>query len=180
MSSQEEIRNLNLEKWKKWDWEKQDIALAREHGLSRERIRQIRKIVGAPQSPTFHQWTDPLHKRIAEKVSNYDWMTKNNIEIIKKYNLDCSSGYLSSLRKQFGKPRSVRKFYFERQLPKWENVDWCQSVDRIAQALKVSKIAVLKKRQKLLTTYFKQKDLRSLDETSKLELFQQLNEKVHK
>jgi hypothetical protein len=44
-------REAYLAKWRSWDWSKQDVELAREMGLSRERIRQIRQLLGAPRSP---------------------------------------------------------------------------------------------------------------------------------
>ena len=44
-------KNALLAKWRRWDWTKQDIELARETGLSKERIRRVRKFLGAPKSP---------------------------------------------------------------------------------------------------------------------------------
>jgi len=48
-------------KWRSWDWSKQDIELARETGLSRERIRQIRLLLGIPKSP--HHGSRPASRR---------------------------------------------------------------------------------------------------------------------
>ena len=48
-------RKAFLAKWSKADWSKQDVELADEMGLSRERIRQIRQKVGAPKSARQHQ-----------------------------------------------------------------------------------------------------------------------------
>ena len=46
-------RGLSTQRRDSWDWEKQDIELSEIHGLTRERIRQIRKALGMPQSPAF-------------------------------------------------------------------------------------------------------------------------------
>ena len=51
----------NLAKWRSWDWSKQDVELARETGLSRERIRQIRQLLGVPKSP--HQGSRSASRR---------------------------------------------------------------------------------------------------------------------
>lgn len=42
----------NLAERRQWDWTLQNCELAQIHGLDRERIRQIRKQVGAPQFPS--------------------------------------------------------------------------------------------------------------------------------
>jgi len=55
------FREPYLAKWRNWDWSKQDVALARETGLSRERIRQIRLLIGAPKSP--HHKRMPASRR---------------------------------------------------------------------------------------------------------------------
>lgn len=49
------MRDKNLEAWSKWEWQLQDIALAERHGVSRERVRQIRKTTNAPKSMNFHR-----------------------------------------------------------------------------------------------------------------------------
>ena len=46
-------RRAFLAKWSKVDWSKQNCELADEIGLSQERIRQIRRQLGAP-NPTHH------------------------------------------------------------------------------------------------------------------------------
>lgn len=48
-------RKAFLAKWSTVDWSKQDVELADEMGLSRERIRQIRQKVGAPKSARQHK-----------------------------------------------------------------------------------------------------------------------------
>jgi hypothetical protein len=48
-------RRAFLAKWSKVDWSKQNCELADEIGLRRERIRQIRKQLGAPESTHSNQ-----------------------------------------------------------------------------------------------------------------------------
>jgi len=55
------FREPNRAKWRNWDWSKQDAELARETGLSRERIRQIRQLLGGPPSP--HHKRMPARRR---------------------------------------------------------------------------------------------------------------------
>lgn len=41
--------------WSTWDWNLRNTDLAELHGLSRERIRQIRNLIGAGKSPKHRQ-----------------------------------------------------------------------------------------------------------------------------
>ena len=50
------------------DWTKQDQALARETGLSRERIRQVRLVLGQAQSPNYRKKTFPPSARKSAAV----------------------------------------------------------------------------------------------------------------
>src|SRR5713101_2843474 len=50
-SRQQLRRKAFLAKWSAVDWSKQNTELGAEMGLSRDRIRQIRQLVGAPKSP---------------------------------------------------------------------------------------------------------------------------------
>ena len=49
LSRRQPRREAFLTKWSKVDWSKQDVELAEDMGRSRERIRQIRQRLGAPQ-----------------------------------------------------------------------------------------------------------------------------------
>lgn len=44
-------------KWQSWDWALQNSRLGEIHGLSRERVRQIRVLLGKPRSPLHRQHT---------------------------------------------------------------------------------------------------------------------------
>lgn len=50
------------EKFKNWDWSKRNGQLAKEHGITRERVRQIRKGLGIPRCP----------KKVG-KLNDVDW-----------------------------------------------------------------------------------------------------------
>ena len=56
------FREPYLAKWRSWDWAKQDVELARETGLSRERIRQIRLLIRAPRSPHHKRFPARLRR----------------------------------------------------------------------------------------------------------------------
>jgi hypothetical protein len=45
------LKEPRLAKWRSWDWSKRNVVLAGETGLSRERIRQIREMLGVPKGP---------------------------------------------------------------------------------------------------------------------------------
>ncbi len=57
------FREPRLAKWRGWNWRKQDVELAREKGLSRERIRQIRELLGLPKSPHHGELTRPRRRK---------------------------------------------------------------------------------------------------------------------
>jgi hypothetical protein len=43
-------RAKNIALWETWDWTLQDITLSDLNNVSRERIRQIRRLLGKPDS----------------------------------------------------------------------------------------------------------------------------------
>jgi hypothetical protein len=102
LSRRELQRQAFFAKWNKIDWTKQDIQLAAEIKLSRERIRQIRLRLGAPKSPH--------HREIRKSTLALQWAIDNQdkllglsqAEITRKYGLrmDDRSGALY----QFIKP----------------------------------------------------------------------------
>lgn len=46
--------NRNHEMWNRLDWKRQDIDIAEELHLTRERVRQIRKALGKPKAENHH------------------------------------------------------------------------------------------------------------------------------
>ena len=85
-------RKAFLAKWSKVDWSKQDCELADEMGLCRERIRQIRKQVGAPK-PTHH-------RRVRKTAQALQW-AKDNLDKLKGLSW-------AELRRKYGLPRHWR------------------------------------------------------------------------
>jgi hypothetical protein len=67
-------RKAFLDKWSKLDWSKQNCELADETGFSRERIRQIRQQLDAPQP------NHPGRQRVTTKVLQF---AKNHLDKIK-------------------------------------------------------------------------------------------------
>ena len=74
LSARQLQRRAFLAKWSKVDWSKQNCELADEMGLSGERIRQIRKQLGAPKP------THPDRKRITRQA--FKW-AKDNLDELK-------------------------------------------------------------------------------------------------
>jgi hypothetical protein len=73
-SSRRELRRAPyLAKWRSWDWSKQDVELASEAGLSKERIRQIRQLLGAPRSPYHGSY--PASRR--QNIITLQWAAEN-------------------------------------------------------------------------------------------------------
>jgi hypothetical protein len=102
LSARQLQRKAFWAKWSKVDWSKQDCELADEMGRSRERIRQIRKRLGAPKS---------THPRRAHKsVAALQWAEDNldnlkglsGAELGRKYGL--SRHWQHGLIYQFLKP----------------------------------------------------------------------------
>jgi hypothetical protein len=49
------LHRANLARWSQWAWSKTDTELAEEHGVCRERVRQIRLEIGARKAAHPHQ-----------------------------------------------------------------------------------------------------------------------------
>jgi len=98
------FREPNLAKWRSWDWTKQDAELARETGLTRERIRQIRRLLGAPKS--LHHNRHPTQSRqtliklqwAAENLDRLKGLTVTEME--REYGIYSQSPVLRFLRAQ--------------------------------------------------------------------------------
>ena len=57
------LKGARTTTWRSWNWLKQDIELARETGLSRERIRRIRLLLGVPKPPRHGARTKRRHPK---------------------------------------------------------------------------------------------------------------------
>jgi len=96
---------LNRLEWRAWDWTQNDASLAREKGISKERIRIIRGIVKAPRSPNFrHRGIALVNK--AAGLPNHIWTTESNPQIAKR--LGCYWTYVTAIRQKLGKPAGKR------------------------------------------------------------------------
>jgi hypothetical protein len=62
-------REAFFAKWSKADWTKRDGDLAVEEGVSREWVRQIRHLIGAPLSP--------YHGRTVKTIQALQWAKEN-------------------------------------------------------------------------------------------------------
>lgn len=66
---------------RQWDWTLQDTVLAKQHKLSRERIRQLRKQFGFDKSPNHYKHT----KRKRRNIMNIEQQLANGyINFIKE------------------------------------------------------------------------------------------------
>ena len=103
MASRRELRReAYLAKWRSWDWSKQHVELARETGLSRERIRQIRQLLGAPKSP--HHGSYSASRR--QNTLALQWAADN---------LDRLKGLSGEeVRRKYGFPRHLHVYEFLR------------------------------------------------------------------
>src|SRR6266404_4031668 len=108
-----------------WDWTKQDVHLAIEHKLTRERIRQIRKFMGAPQSPTHKK---QIYTKTFETRSYIEQDRDTYAKLFKEHTLTELAEILSTSittvhhwAKDFG--FKVRRAMGNRKYP-WEVFDW--------------------------------------------------------
>lgn len=46
-----------IKNWASLNWQLQDTVLGHRYGVSRERVRQMRRELRKPNPPTFHKWT---------------------------------------------------------------------------------------------------------------------------
>ena len=91
-SWQQQKRDANRAKWRRWNWSKQDRELARAKGLSSQRIAQIRQLLDAPQSPNCGADL----ARLRRTTNALQWVAKNlhrlkglsGAEVRRKYGID--------------------------------------------------------------------------------------------
>lgn len=89
-------RRVSPEQWAAVNWlNQQDIVIARQLGVSRERVRQIRRKFGHPNPINYHQPTGPTYKQAALALAalHPDWTRR---ELVKA--LGCSIGTVAGLR----------------------------------------------------------------------------------
>ena len=87
LSARQLQRDAFLAKWSKVDWSKQNCELAVEMGLSGERIRQVRKQLGAPQPTHPNRWrkTTQALQWAKDNLDNLKGLTWSELQ--RKYGL---------------------------------------------------------------------------------------------
>lgn len=74
------VRKLTDEEWRALDWTKQDAALAREIGVSRERVRQVRLELGKPKAKRHRaRLSTPVRDAILAKLKSADGLTMREV-----------------------------------------------------------------------------------------------------
>jgi len=89
---QTKLRLANERKWRLWDWSKQDIELCGDHGITRERVRQIRKLLGKPKSLLYKKFRKTravkrLFQDLVPQVQNKSFSEILKHKEIKRLNL---------------------------------------------------------------------------------------------
>jgi len=115
------------------DWSRIDAELAREHGVTRERIRQLRKEVCLPSSRSIPRGS-------ALKLDSVDWSQPNRVIAGQ---LGVTEGCISVLRKKHRKPGAPRKQISRKVLSvDWPKMDWRKPVSQIARETGVTVVTV--------------------------------------
>ncbi len=94
------MKTITIEKYMDVDWEKQDVVLAREMGLSRERIRQVRRELGRPNSPLHCAMTGVRGATTAGLREIMGWSGKVTVEQVCRtvFNRKPTEANLAALR----------------------------------------------------------------------------------
>jgi hypothetical protein len=107
------------------DWNKKDIVIAKEVGLSRERIRQVRLSLKLPSSITIPR----TERYFKVNLQNADW-SKNNAQIAEEQKLSTSA---VDVQRKIWAPETKKKVglgdYFK-------EIDWTLKQKKIQQILK--------------------------------------------
>lgn len=124
------------------DFSKYDSELAVIHGVSRERIRQLRKQASLPSSKTIKK---PTIGALSKITKDFNW-NRPNCEIAKE--LCCCATYISTLRKLSGAAPSPKTRVYEKKYD-YSNVDWSKSYAEISEELGCSIPTVYNYKKKL-------------------------------
>ena len=127
--------------WGAQDWELRDVDLAEMNGVSRERVRQVRKALMKPRSPMWHRHVGTA----ADTIASMDTAGMTPGEVAGKS--DCSEAYarqcLTSMRKRYRRPpdgRMVHKYAWETVTPQ----QWRAYRDKdVAEMLGIGNVAVV-------------------------------------
>lgn len=127
---------VNRVKWGRVDWDMQDVAIAREFGCSRERVRQKRIEVGVGQSPLWHRRPGCARDRIA--AMDTEGKTLEEIAL----GAGCKKGYAMQCVSRQGKSYVAGDRGGNRKYD-WSKADWCMTDDQVAVALGVANPGVV-------------------------------------
>jgi hypothetical protein len=113
-----------LEHWKSWDWSKNDAELARDHLITRERIRQIRESLGLPSLTVAKQLV-----KLSSEQEFLNWCKENhepdNPNVIAMKRAEQSGFYQSSIHKWCLKHGfTCYSNNKHRRLSHWQFVNW--------------------------------------------------------
>jgi len=127
--------------WESQDWSLRDVDIADANGVSRERVRQVRKALRKPKSPMFHKHIGTATSRIVDMDTS--GMTPEEVASSAR----CSEAYarqcLGTMEKEFKKPpdgRMVHKYL-------WDSItseQWKTLRDKdVAEILGIGNVAVV-------------------------------------
>jgi hypothetical protein len=129
----------NREARAKWDWRLQDVELADIHGLTRERIRQIRRDVHGQRADHYHQERNPTLERL-RAACPADVPVR--IDIVANA-LGISHEYARELMHRAGIPIVDLRCRYP-----WSEVDWSRPNRVIAETLGCKAITVANRRSR--------------------------------
>ena len=115
--------------WVNVNWDDQDIAIARQYGCSRERVRQKRKSLGVGRSPLWHSRQGCSKERLL-KLGDTSGMTLKEISEV----VGCSKSYVLQCLKATG---GTYKAFINRgrTMYDWSKADWTKGYREIAKDL---------------------------------------------
>lgn len=71
------------QKFKTWDWSKRNTALAKEHGVTRERVRQIREALSIPRYQQF-DWSNVDWRMSTREIADALSTTPNTVQYYRR------------------------------------------------------------------------------------------------
>lgn len=137
--------------WENIDWTCNNSHLARQLDVSRERVRQMRKKLGAQKSLFYYKHMDaPVHKLL--DLSDDVWAAKTNRDLANMFGYrESTIDYIGTLREKYNKPKPlIKKVVLKRYKIDWDRVDWNVAPKDIAKKMGVSILSVYKNRKRLL------------------------------
>ena len=128
------------EVWRTWDWSRQDFELADEHGISRERVRQIRTEFGFPASARYrcHRDSGELRFQAAFGDERPPLTAMAVAEL-----LGIGTSWACQLMKRFGMPNVDPQALYD-----WDAQDWRKPTRVIAAETGATRVTVSAERRR--------------------------------